>query len=444
MIGPNWRFVLDVVSAEGLSGAIARVADRARESARRMRFQRSTLGRLAPLGPLPVLNVLPFPLAARFGGVANQLADRLEAERRDRPVALLSFGLRFWRLEVESSGHRLVAEGALNRSLENEEEPREAIRVIEQAATTIGARIVHFENLVGLPLTGVADLARRIDTIVSNHDFALFCPRPHLLEEPDGHFCGFSRDIDRCRRCLDSGPCPIPHAIDRHRIAAARLVERARLLVHPSNYMLRALAELFPGKRQAEAVIPPAISITRPRSRRLPRRPPRRVAFFGQASQRKGVTDFAAAAATLSRTATGVDWLVLGGGKPRQLDELARSGLRVLGSYRVGKGACALNRHRADLAVLPSRFPEAHCLALDECIAAGVPVVASDRGALGERVRELSAGLTFGTEPGALERTLAEALRQPPSSPPRLASESTPERAASAHLELYAELDRER
>lgn len=441
MSRPAWRTALAVLGAEGLGGALARAADRRREARRRASFARVELDRLARGGPVPVLNVIPFPIAARFGGVALQLADRLAAERAARPLAVLSFDGAAWRLEVESGGVRRAAEGALAHPLAGDDGAAEPIATIERAATAVGAAHIHLENLDRLPLAGLAGLAARRSVIVSTHDFALFCPRVQLLEAPGERFCGYCRDLDRCRRCLAAGAASFPIDPGVRRAAAARLVASAAALVHPSEFMRRAHADLFPGARRREAVIPPAIAIAPPRGTRAPLAPPRRIAFFGQASTRKGIADFARAAAALAPDAPGVEWLVVGGGEPGMLAALGPRGPRVTGAYRAGAGARALVRRRVDLAVLPSRFPEAHCLALDECLAAGVPVVAAGTGALGERVRALAAGWTFGAEPDALERALEQALREPPPAPRGSAPDATPAAAAAAHLELYASLD---
>ena len=438
MSRPAWRTALAVLGVEGLGGALARAADRRREARRRASFARAPLDRVAGPAPVSVLNVVPFPVAARFGGVALQLADRLDAERAARPLAVLSFDGAAWRLEVESGGVRRAAEGALAHPLAGDDGAAEPIATIERAATAVGAAHIHLENLDRLPLAGLAGLAARRSVIVSTHDFALFCPRVQLLEAPGDRFCGYCRDLDRCRRCLAAGAATFAIDPGVRRAAAARLVAAAAALVHPSEFMRRAHADLFPGARRREAVIPPAIAIALPRSPRTPLAPPRRVAFFGQASIRKGIEDFARAATALAPGAPGVEWLVVGGGEPATLAAL---GPRVTGAYRAGAGARALVRRRVDLTVLPSRFPEAHCLALDECLAAGVPVVAADTGALGERVRALAAGWTFGAEPDALERTLERALRAPPAPPRGLDAGATPAAAAAAHLELYAALD---
>ena len=57
------------------------------------------------------------------------------------------------------------------------------------------------------------------------------------------------------------------------------------------------------------------------------------------------------------------------------------------GYYRAGSLPGLLRRESVDLALLLSIWPESYGITLDECRAAGVPVVAFDHGAMGERLR---------------------------------------------------------
>lgn len=428
-----------MLRAEGARGAFERAVDRRREARRRRSFRPVALERLREVGTAPVLGVLPFPLAARFGGVALTLADRLEVESRSRPVALLAFDGAGWRLELAAESRRAAAEGPLARPLAAADlDGLDACAAIERAADAVGAGIVHVENLDRMPLAGLARLAARRTLVLSTHDFALYCPNVQLLEAATGRFCGYCRALDRCRCCLAASPGAGGVDPARHRAAAGELVAAAAAVVHPSDFMRRAHRDLFPAAApRREVVIAPAIAIAPPRAPRTPLAPPRRVAFFGQAAERKGIADFEQAAVALAPGHPGVEWLALGGGEPRVVARLRQAGIRALGAYRAGGGARRLVEHRIDLAVLPSRFPEAHCLALDECLVAGVPVVAADLGALGERVRALGAGVTVAAAEGALATALAAALARPPAPAAARASAAPLAAAAAAHRELY-------
>jgi len=83
----------------------------------------------------------------------------------------------------------------------------------------------------------------------------------------------------------------------------------------------------------------------------------------------------------------GLRWSAYGGGDPELLARLRRLPVRVRGYYRSGTLPRLLRRDGVDLALLLSIVPESYNLVLDECAAAGVPVVAFDLGAVGERLR---------------------------------------------------------
>jgi glycosyltransferase involved in cell wall biosynthesis len=218
-----------------------------------------------------------------------------------------------------------------------------------------------------------------VPVVLSLHDFGLFCERPHLAEEPSSAFCGFSRDGERCARCLGrDGPDPLG---DRRR-NAGRLLEVARAVVFPSTYLRDAHRALFPGER-LEVVIEPAAPRAGGRPEIRPRAP-RHVAFVGRLAPHKGSRVFAAVCASLAGIAR---FTAIGSGE-------RPSGLpaRAYGFYRPGSLPTLLARLRVDLALLPSIVPEAFGLTLSECWAAGVPALAFDHGALAERIRRHGGG----------------------------------------------------
>ncbi len=113
------------------------------------------------------------------------------------------------------------------------------------------------------------------------------------------------------------------------------------------------------------------------------------------------------------------------------------------GYYRAGSLPRLLRRDRVDLAILPSVVPESFCLVLSECRAAGVPVLAFDSGAVGERLRNEGGGLAVPPAEGAAgmaalaaEVTGGERVLLP------LAARTEPEpgEIAGRWLSLYREL----
>jgi hypothetical protein len=80
---------------------------------------------------------------------------------------------------------------------------------------------------------------------------------------------------------------------------------------------------------------------------------------------------------------------------------------------------------------------------LDECRAAGIPVLAADIGALGERTRELGAGWTFAeAKAGGLATSLLSILENTACPAPERPPTATwsPRMAAEAHRRLHETL----
>jgi glycosyltransferase involved in cell wall biosynthesis len=296
------------------------------------------------------------------------------------------------------------------------------------------------EGLAGVPLATLLELAETdLPIILSLHDFAAFCPRPNLLETPHDVFCGYSRDRGRCARCLYA-TWPVEEGFqEERRRVAARLLKAARALVFPSSFLRRTYNRLFPGLDPArQAVIPPGVP--------QPPRPPRpgrdggelHVGFVGGARTVKGLEVLRQViASTADRP---IRWTVFGGGDPAAGTALRRlPRVEVRGYYRHGRLPRLLERREVDVGLLLSAVPETYSLALDELAAAGVPTIAFERGALGERSRELRAGpLVDPTEGAAGVVRKLDAIGgsppPPPLPPPRTAD------AARAMLSLYAEV----
>lgn len=436
------RTVWRVLGAEGAAGVRERTWDHLAEAARRRSFAPMPPD-WRPEAPIPVLLVTSAPPAPWLGGVPSQLRTRLAAESRSRSTALLYPTGTVWRLEVVVEAKRwfLDLPGAAPSAVALEDPAFEA--AVRQAAERVGARAVHAEGLAGLPPASLLRLSRSgLALLLALHDFAAFCPRPHLLEEPGERFCHYSTDLDRCGRCL-AHDWPVDGGFQgARRTLAAELLSAAAAVVFPSHFLRRVHAELFPGQDAARwHVLEPPIASTVALPRPAPG-PLRHVAFVGSVQAHKGAGVFAE---TVRRMAgSGLRWSAYGGGDAAHLRALRRLGVRVRGYYRSGSLPGRLRRDGVDLALLLSILPESHNLVLSECVAAGVPVVAFALGAVAERVPALKAGRLVPPEQGV--EGIAAALRGfqrdgPPAVPEEAArSLVDPVSAAARWLAVYREV----
>ncbi len=441
--GPGW---LGRLADEGWRALADRLVDRALDRRDRARHQPADDASNVP--QVAVLGLLETPPERRLGGVQIAAIQRHRHAGETGRALLFPYGDRY-RLEVGRGGHELALAGPPITRPPAGPAPFPACAdpaladALAWAADRVGASVLHVENLGTLPPRTLAAVAERgLAVVVSLHDFGAFCPRPHLLELPAGRFCHYSRDAERCLRCLS-----VDHRVARddqssRREAVAELLAAATALVFPSEFQRRTVGRLFPGLEPGRLfVVEPGLDLP-PVKRRAPDGV-QRVAFVGGTRLHKGGGLVAPVMEACRRSgAAPPEWWVLGGGEA----EVARAlrglpGVHLRGYYRAGSLPRLLAARGVDVAVLPSIVPESFGLTLTECWHAGCPVVAFDHGAVGERLRGGGGGAVVAPERGAagLAEAIGTALGRatraavPPAAPSAAA-------AARAHQRLFARI----
>lgn len=458
-IARTLRLAVDLLSAEGPRGLLERLAERGAELRERFGERRVGLDRAA-LGDLhaPVLDVLATPLVARGGGVPLQYRARRAEEARMRTVALLAPDAGAWTLRLTRGGvttrTRLAPCPGVERSGWVDGGPGggagAAVKTVLEAARLVGAGIVNVEGAAGwspAALRALAESGPRL--VLSLHDFALFCPRPNLVEEPGARFCGYSTDAERCRACLGATWSLPPAFLAAWRGEAGALLAGAEAVVYPSPFLMRRHAELFPGARPRlarviEPAAPGAGGEPAPATRAVGREGLARVAFVGAFRPHKGALVFLELVRASSLCGRPVRWSILGSGEPSLVRAARSAGVGSAGHFRAGSLPRRLAADGVDVALLLSIWPEAWSLTLSECRAAGVPVVAFDHGAIGERIAAEGGGVLVPVENGAegIESMLAKVLTGEVAVPPFRGgpAESPGRRAAEERSELYRAL----
>jgi glycosyltransferase involved in cell wall biosynthesis len=443
------RAAAAVLRGEGILAVRDRALDRWHDIVRARRF--APLDAKAPRPfAVSVLNLLAMPLSPRLGGIPTQLQARLVHEERRRPTAVLSPAGANARLEVTRPDGGKVTRFAL--ATEGGFGPGFCTRnggfedLVGATARRLGATIVHAEGLAGLPLDSLLrlrDLGLRL--VVSVHDFSAFCVRPHLIEHPLNRFCDYSRDDGRCDACLVVDTPLRSGDLAAHRAAAERLLGEADAVVFASPFLMRQHQQLFPGAAAALGargrVVEPASGAAAPPARRADTsregraHRPQHVAFVGAVQPHKGALVFEDVVRCLA-TDDRFRFTVLGGGDPRLAARLAGlPRVAVRGYYRAGSLPRLLREREVDVALLLSVWPEAYGMTFDECLAAGVPVVAFDRGAIADRMR--ATGQEAGLVPANSGASgVVSALRQLPfgarvTGQPRLAAAAAEETLAT-------------
>jgi glycosyltransferase involved in cell wall biosynthesis len=454
--GSRLSLLAELWRAEGLASVVERARDHAAAARRRRRFRQADL---AALPAVPVLRVAAAPPVPWLGGVPALLGATMREQERHGDTALVYPWHGGLRLEVVAGGERLVTQLAASApgSGDRGEGRTQAARLaaddgaswadrVARAAGAVGARLLHIEGAAELPFSGLIALARQRPLVLSLHDFALFCPRPNLYDERRGAACGYCADAATCERTLAAAGHPAAGEAGRWRDRGAELLAACRCVVYPSPFLRDAHERLFGSAGRETRVIAPGIEPARMSPWRWPwtaRSAAPRIAFIGGGSPHKGSAQLAAAIGEWTRRAMPpVRWEVLGGGGAEQLRALRRlPGVHVRGYYRHGSLGAQLRRRRVELALLLPRVPESFSLVLSECLAAGVPVMATAQGALVERLQAggghlLPEHATTDELVAALADWTSGRLAMPAPPPPV----PTTAAAAAALAQLYDEL----
>ncbi|MBI5068460.1 MAG: glycosyltransferase [Deltaproteobacteria bacterium] len=268
--------------------------------------------------------------------------------------------------------------------------------------------VAHFHNT--LPLVSPAAYAalrrRGVPVVQTLHNYRLICPGALLL-----------RDGAPCRDCVGRAvPWPgVLHACYRESRAAsgvvAAMLAAHRLLgtwgreVDVYVALTRFARDLF-----VEGGLPAERIAVRPNftpggSAPDPRAPRAGALFVGRMSPEKGADLLLDAWSLLGRTG-GLTLAGDGPDAPALRQRAEKLGARWMGPVPAAEVAAAMRQ--AAVLVIPSRCYEGFPLVLGEAFAAGLPVVASRLGAMGEWVE---GGRGWTVEPGRPE-ALAEALRE--------------------------------
>ena len=282
--------------------------------------------------------------------------------------------------------------------------------------------IVHFQHLGGwssllLPLIA-KDQDRKV--VISLHDYYLLCPEYNLIL-PDLRRCGKtladSEDAE-CLYCLGTKrkyhgagkPSLLRDYLAERKQIIKRVFEAADILVAPSDFVRERFIQAYGEAIKSRIVTVPHGIQPLQKSQQAKRGNVLRVGFLGNASDRKGAFVLLQAAKILKGKPIRLE---IFGGVPPSLTKTADDlGIIQHGFYERSDLPRLLSK--TSLVMIPSVWDETFCLTASESQMMGIPVIASDCGAISERIVDGETG--FLVPPGnakALAARLLEILDDP-------------------------------
>jgi GT2 family glycosyltransferase/glycosyltransferase involved in cell wall biosynthesis len=238
----------------------------------------------------------------------------------------------------------------------------------------IGIDRVHFHHVHGLPreVLGLPE-ALGCPFDVTLHDHFPICPQYHL-GGGEARFCGGRPD---CHRCTDAQPDPWGLGIDGWRATFKAWLARARRVIAPSQDCAARIQEHFPDVRPVVWPHPEAAREAPPRAVR--------VLVPGAISPGKGLALLADCARDAAHRRLPLHFRVVGY-VAYPIATFPEAPLSISGEYREGELPALLASEGGDVVFFPAQCPETYSFTLSDAIDSGLPIVATNLGALPERL----------------------------------------------------------
>jgi GT2 family glycosyltransferase len=249
------------------------------------------------------------------------------------------------------------------------------LSLLARVLRALRAARLHFHHVHGLP-RAVLEVPRAMDLPydVTLHDYFAICPQFQLVTEA-GRYCGEPGE-GGCAACLAKRPPQWPLDITQWRDVFAALLLGAERVIAPSRDVAARISRYVPGL--TAEVWPHAEPV-------LAARPVVRVATLGMLSREKGFDRVVACVQDAHARDLPLAFRVLGA-TAAPLPALPVSRLSMSGEYREGDLPALLAAERPDVLWFPIQWPETYTYTLSAALAAAIPIVASDLGALPERL----------------------------------------------------------
>jgi glycosyltransferase involved in cell wall biosynthesis len=270
--------------------------------------------------------------------------------------------------------------------------------------------IIHFQHFQTLPLSLMKiskDL--NIKLILTLHDYFLWCENFFLLSPIKGDhfsFCSFEAKETVCTECLRkskdiweliykqpwSGEKYSEEYVAERRKNIGQILENADLIISPTDYVRDSFLGIYPAINPSRMVvvehgIHKIINSRRIYSHEYTNQ--LKIAFLGGFKYEKGSLYFNKLLENLKTQR--VEFYIIGKiGTPLKTQNFKN--LKIIGQYRREELGDILFRQGIDLIMLLSPWAETFSYTLSESIMNGIPVIATDIGALRERVSKLGTG----------------------------------------------------
>lgn len=256
-----------------------------------------------------------------------------------------------------------------------------------------GVDCVHIHHTKDLSLELFYEASKmKIPVLATVHDYYYICPAVKLLNEKN-ELCADRDNNEKCKECIKSRMGiieSIPY-IEIWRREHRNALACAEVIFTPSNNAKKIFSNYYDELKARVKVIGHGSQQLRTEQKNSERKEKEtfNVAFFGGISDAKGCHT---AIEMIKKGAKDIRWHLFGTFEHMDSGVARRDNFVNVGSYQREELPALMKKYEIDLICILPIWPETFCYTVSEAVMCNVPVVVTDIGALGERVREMDCG----------------------------------------------------
>lgn len=261
---------------------------------------------------------------------------------------------------------------------------------------------VHIHHTKGLSLELYYEAVKKsIPVFATMHDYYYVCPNVKLLDENNVLCIGNEKD-GHCRKCLKLQRRvaeTVPY-ISIWRKENLKALQLAREIFVPSESAKRIVSEYFTELAPKIRVIEHGSDFQELQESHKKTEKDFRVAFIGGISVAKG---YQYAAELIKKGNRGIHWYLFGTFEKYDGAVERKHNFTNTGAYDRKDLPQLIKEYAIDLVCILPIWPETFCYTISEAVLCGVPVLVTDIGALGDRVRKMDCGWVVAHQASANE-----------------------------------------